>query len=72
MKRLTNQERMRRLIENHNEHINSIMLNFANQFHQLATELEDEEEIKRLKEDYPNIPIELQGKNLNDKQEVQK
>lgn len=42
VKPLTNQERMKRLIENHNLHMNAIMLNFANQFHQLARELERE------------------------------
>lgn len=42
MKPLSNKERMKRLIDNHNEHINAIMLNFANQFHDLAKQLEGE------------------------------
>lgn len=46
MKPLSTKERMRRLIANHNEHMNAIMLNFANQFHELATQLVKEEELK--------------------------
>lgn len=48
MKPLTTKERMKRLIANHNEHMNAIMLNFANEFHQLAVQLvKEEEELKK-------------------------
>lgn len=46
MKPLSHEERMKLLIDNHNEHVSRIMLNFANQFHQLAKEIEFDNQVK--------------------------
>jgi len=54
---LSNRERLSRLIKNHNEHLNSIMLNFANQFHQLTTIIEEEEGLKHTKKTVDSLGI---------------
>lgn len=37
---ISNQEKLKRLIENTKEHVNSVMLNFANEFHKIVKEME--------------------------------
>jgi hypothetical protein len=47
MTKLSIQEKIKKLTENYREHLNSITLSYANEFHKLAREYEKESEEKQ-------------------------